>query len=187
MPKPIFYLVAGANGSGKTTLAHELLHEEKCLTFLNADEVAAKINDKIGIQAGKIIQKNLELNIKAKKSLVWESTISGMHHLRVLELAHKAGYEIVLVYVFLDFPDANIFRIKKRVALGGHNVPTPDVIRRFYKSIKNFWPVAKLVDRWKLFYNGDDNYELISEGNKNTLIIFNDDLHNKFKKGLKNG
>lgn len=180
------YLIAGANGSGKTTLAHELLKDEKDLLFLNADEVAEKIGDKFGIAAGKIINTELDKVIKSKKSFVWESTISGVHHLKIIEKARNAKYDIVFIYVFLDFPRANLERIKKRVALGGHNVPRDDVIRRFYKSIKNFWSAAKLVDIWKLFYNGDDNYELVAHGNKSAESIINDDLYKKFKKGLKN-
>ncbi|MDR1337999.1 MAG: zeta toxin family protein [Rickettsiales bacterium] len=177
--KPIFYLIAGANGSGKTTLGHELLDKEKELIYLNADELAAKMDDKIGISAGKIIHTNLKEVISSRKSFVWESTISGNHHIGILEKARKAEYEIVFVYIFLDSPDVNLARIKKRVALGGHDVPASDVIRRFYKSMKNFSVAAGLVDRWKLFYNGDDNFELVAEGNKRNIEILNDDLCKK--------
>lgn len=184
--KPILYLIAGANGSGKTTLAHELLKDEK-IDFLNADEIAKKIKDNTGFSAGKIIFQEVDNFFNDKKSFALESTISGAYHTRILESAKKSGYEIILVYVFLDFPQVNIARIKKRVALGGHNVPDIDVIRRFYKSVKNFEMATTLANKWKLYYNGDDNYELIAYGNKKASEILNEDLYKKFKKGLKNG
>jgi predicted ABC-type ATPase len=185
--KPILYLIAGPNGSGKTTLGLELLCETEDVVWLNADEVAANIDDKIGIASGRIISENIDKNIKERKSFIWESVLSSDHYLRVFEKAKKARYEIVLLYVFLDFPDANIARIKKRVALGGHHVPDEVVCRRFYRSIKNFWTASGLSDRWRLFYNGDDNYELVAEGNKTAEQIMNEDLYKKFRKGLKNG
>jgi predicted ABC-type ATPase len=185
--KPTLYLIAGPNGSGKTTLGLELLREVKDAVWLNVDEVAAKLGDKIGLASGRIIIEKIDENIKERKSFIWESVLASDHYLRVFEKARKAKYEIVLLYVFIDFPDANIARIKKRVALGGHHVPDETVRRRFYKSIKNFWTASNLADKWKLYYNGDDDYELVAEGNKNAEQILNDDLHKKFKKGLKDG
>jgi predicted ABC-type ATPase len=75
----------------------------------------------------------------------------------------------------------NILRIEQRVALGGHNIPKADVIRRFGKSIKNFWNLLPIVDEWKLYYNGETNYEFVADN----LAVLNDELYNKFKKGLK--
>ena len=184
--KKIFYLIAGANGSGKTTLAKELLREEKGLTFLNADEIAAKIGDEIGIKSGKIILENADKLLATKKSVAMESTISGKYHERVIKKFKSAGYEIVLIYVFLNRVELNISRIQMRVLLGGHNVPRDDVIRRFYKSIRNFWSVVKLADSWQLYYNGGDDYEKIAFGRGEKVEILNDGVYNKFKRGLKN-
>ena len=179
--RKVLYLIAGANGSGKTTLAHELLKDSPGLLFMNSDEIAAKIGDNLGVQAGKIMLEKLAETFKKKKPFALESTISGLHHLRVLEMAKKAKYEIDLIYVFLDFPEANIARIKKRVQLGGHDIPEDVVVRRFYKSVRNFWPASELANHWKLYYNGDGNFELVAEDGE----IMNEDLYNKFKKGLR--
>jgi len=55
------YLIAGPNGSGKTTLAKELIKEEK-VTFLNADEIAEKLGDNIGLSAGRMLLDKLEMS-----------------------------------------------------------------------------------------------------------------------------
>ena len=182
--KKKLYLIAGANGSGKTTLAHELLREEQGLVFLNADETAAKIGDSVGLAAGRIILTEINNMLTSGKSFVLESTISGNYHKRVLAEAKSSGYEVIMFYVFLNSVDLNIERIKNRVALGGHNVPDEDVIRRFDKSIKNFWDIAKIVDFWELYYNSGNDYELIAKGNSDN-VIHNNDLYNLFKGGLK--
>ena len=72
-------------------------------------------------------------------------------------------------------------RIKIRVLNGGHNIPKEDIIRRFYRSKKNFWNIYKnLVDEWNLFYNGASEYILVAQAVNNTLEIFNENLYNNF-------
>ncbi|MDR2591874.1 MAG: zeta toxin family protein [Chitinispirillales bacterium] len=183
--KKMLYLIAGPNGSGKTTLAHELLSDEEGLAFLNADETAAKIGDSVGLAAGRIILKEIDRMLDSGKSFALESTISGNYHKRVLKEAKNKGYEVTLSFVFLDSSNLNIERIKNRVSLGGHNVPDEDVIRRFDKSIKNFWDIVDIVDSWKLYYNSGDDFELIAEGDGVKIYIYDDDLYERFKGGLK--
>ncbi|CDE97613.1 putative uncharacterized protein [Clostridium sp. CAG:813] len=77
-------------------------------------------------------------------------------------------------------------RIKIRVLNGGHNIPKEDIIRRFYRSKKNFWNIYKnLVDEWNLFYNGNSEYILVAQYSNNDIEIFNENLYNEFIKDLK--
>ena len=184
--KRILYLIAGANGSGKTTLARELLGEEK-VPFLNADEIAEKIGDGVGVKAGKILLEKLEDIFLAKESFALESTISGKHHLRILKKAFDAKYEIILIYVFLNSVELNVARIKHRVSLGGHDVPESDVRRRFTRSVENFWPAAKLANSWKLYYNGSDSYELVARSEGDVLEVLDDNRYKLFDKMARNG
>ena len=69
--------------------------------------------------------------------------------------------------------------------MGGHNVPSMDVRRRYTRSIKNFKDVIPLVDHWELYYNGENNYELVAQGSAEILDILNDVLYNKFNKESK--
>lgn len=77
-------------------------------------------------------------------------------------------------------------RIKIRVLNGGHNIPKEDIIRRFYRSKKNFWNIYKnLVDEWNLFYNGNSEYILVAQYSNDDIEIFNENLYNEFIKDLK--
>ena len=189
MQKKILYIIAGANGSGKSTLASELLPSEN-LDFLNADEVAKEICpeniESVKIKAGKIVLSRLEKLLNTEKSFAIETTLSGKNHIKTIERAKKIGYQVVLIYSYLDSPILCENRIKIRVLNGGHNIPKEDIIRRFYRSKKNFWNIYKnLVDEWNLFYNGNSEYNLVAQYSNNDVEIFNENLYNEFIKDLK--
>lgn len=178
------YIIAGPNGAGKTTLAHELVKDEN-ITFLNADEIAVKCHDDVGLKSGRVLLEKFDKLITKGESFVLESTVSGNYHNRVIDVAHKAKYEIIFVYVFLDSVEQNIARIQQRVKMGGHNVPTIDVQRRYKRSMKNFKDIIKKVDSWALYYNGENSYELVANGKDAVLDIMDDVLYNKFNKESK--
>jgi predicted ABC-type ATPase len=57
-----------------------------------------------------------------------------------------------------------IERVKLRVAQGGHNVPTEDIIRRFKRSWFNFQTVYKpLADSWIVFDTSGSQPLIIDE------------------------
>ncbi len=178
------YLIAGPNGSGKTTLAKELVKEEN-ISFLNADEIAKKRADKLGVKSGRILLNKLNTLLLNGESIVLESTIAGSYHDRIIARAKKEKYEIILVYVFLDSVEQNLARIKQRFALGGHDVPECDVRRRYIRSMNNFWRTSGKVSHWELYYNGENNYEIVARGKADIVEIIDDVLYNKFKKEAK--
>lgn len=189
MEYPILYIIAGANGSGKSTLASELLPSEN-LDFLNADDVAKEICpdniESVKIKAGKIVLKKLENLLDSRKSFAIETTLSGKNHIKTIQKAKELGYQVVLIYSYLDSPLLCENRIKIRVLNGGHNIPKDDIIRRFYRSKENFWDIYKdLADEWNLFYNGTSEYILVAQYANSELEIFSENLYNKFIKDFK--
>ncbi len=182
--KKTMYIIAGPNGSGKTTLAKELITDENAI-FLNADEIAAAINDKVGIQSGKIIINQLNDILKSGQSFVLESTISGKYHMQAIKQAKQLKYDIVLVYVFLESVEQNLARIKMRTQLGGHNVPKQDVIRRYTRSIENFWELTHIIPNWKLYYNGGTKFQLVAQHDSKKLEILDSQIYNKMYPGKK--
>ena len=93
-----------------------------------------------------------------------ESTLSGRYLKDVIIKAKEKGFKVVLIYIFLESEIENILRVKNRVLNGGHDVPEVDIKRRYTRSRRLFWNNYKnMVDKWMLFFNGDDNYELVAE------------------------
>jgi len=180
----ILYIIAGANGSGKTTFALNFALF-KCLDFINADEIAKEYdpNDiqKYKITAGKVFFQRVNKKLSEDSSFILETTLSGKYLEKVIHKAHKAGFLVSLVYLYLDNNLENILRVKNRVLAGGHNVPEVDILRRYTRSKRLFIILYKdLVDEWSLFYNGDDKFELIANNN----MIIDETTYNNFLKDI---
>ena len=84
-------------------------------------------------------------------------------------------------------PDTNLAlsRIKWRVSQGGHNVPKPDVIRRFKRSISNFFKIyGPYADSWMLFNNAGLIPVLIAQRKNDKIKVINNDFYNQVLEGI---
>ena len=153
--KKTLYIIAGANGSGKTTFALNYIALND-LYFINADEIAKSYDpediSKHKVKAGKEFFRQLEINLNSDNSFMIESTLSGKYLKDVINQAKEKGFQVVLIYLFLETEIENILRVKNRVLNGGHDVPEDDIKRRYARSRKLFWNTYKdMVDKWMLF------------------------------------
>ena len=166
------------------------LFPSESLEFLNADEVAKEICperiESVKIQAGKIVLQRLDELLNKKKSFAIETTLAGKNHIKTINRARELGYNVVLIYSYLDSPLMCENRIKIRVLNGGHNIPKEDIVRRFYRSKENFWNFYKdIVDEWNLFYNGLSEYTFVAHCDNHNVEVYNENLYNEFIKDFK--
>src|SRR5438132_9559966 len=157
--RPTIYLIAGCNGAGKTTFAKEFLpHEVKCLRFYNADEIArglSPLEPSAGaIKAGRLLLREVRESIDRHETFALESTLSGKTYIRTFKHALSLSYELELHYLWLSSVEQAIARVRRRVRMGGHNVPAADIRRRFTRSlthlIDDYLPLAT---RWAIWDN----------------------------------
>ena len=182
MSKPTLYIFAGANGCGKTTIAKRITKELE-ISFINADEIAAKLSGQSNTTAGRVFFKDFETKVEEGVSFAIESTLSGKTIVQRIQSARHRGFEVFIVYLFLNSPKTNIERVNERVKMNGHFVPHEDIIRRFYRSKKQFWKTYRfLCDAWVLLYNPSDSLTTVANGNNLTkeLKVLNQNLMNDF-------
>ena len=181
---PNLYIVAGPNGAGKTTFAREFLpNYADCRNFINADLIAAGLSplapETAAFRAGRLMLEEIERYANRKVDFGFETTLSGRSYLGLLRKLMNKGYEVHIF--FLSVPDVSVSlaRIRKRVLLGGHDVPVLDVHRRFDRSIRNFFLYYReLADSWFLFDNSGRPVLVAFEKHREIRIIKTDAYNN---------
>ena len=180
-----FLVVGGPNGAGKTTFADEYVARSGC-DYIGADAIAAQLSPhdptRAQIAASREFLQRIKEAITGEHSFVVESTLSGRTFQQMLRNAKTAGFEITIVYLFLDSADTCVDRVHQRVQKGGHDVPEVDVRRRFTRSVRNFWNLYRaLSDHWVLIYNSGNQPQDVAVGTANDVSIRDAELYEQFQ------
>lgn len=164
--RPICHVVAGPNGSGKSTFALNYLPEfAGSIEYVNPDLMAQGLSPTdislSALKAGKLTLKRIRTLIDQGVTFGFETTLSGIGHIRLFADAKARGYQICLYYLWMPSVVMLPSRIRHRVLAGGHDVPTPDVLRRYARSIENLRRYAGLADILRVFDASGQKQELI--------------------------
>ena len=92
--------------------------------------------------------------MSARQNFGFETTLSGRGHLKLVKRLKADGWRVELFYLALPSVEVARLRVAERVSHGGHDVPAPDIERRYFRSLDNlFDEYASLVDRAVCFFN----------------------------------
>jgi predicted ABC-type ATPase len=167
---PNLYIIAGCNGAGKTTASYTVLPEMlECDEFINADEIAKGLSpfnpEKAAIESGRIMLDKISKLISQKVDFAFETTLATRSYINTIRKAKSFGYDVTLVFFWLDSVELAIERVKIRVEEGGHNIPVNVIKRRYLAGLKNLFQLYMSESSyWMLFNNSSLTAELIAEG-----------------------
>jgi predicted ABC-type ATPase len=182
---PNLYVIAGCNGAGKTTASYTVLPEIlNCKEFVNADEIARGLSpfrpENVSFSAGRIMLQRIDELLRIQVDFAFETTLSTRGYVHLLRQARQLGYNIILIFFWLESTDLAKERVKSRVEKGGHNIPTDVIERRYGRGLKNFFSIyKKIVDSWGFYDNSKEYPQLIAQGNSIDKLVFNSDIWNK--------
>lgn len=139
---PNLYIVGGCNGAGKTTASYTILPEIlDCKEFVNADSIAAGLSpfnpESVAFEAGRIMLNRINQLVNEKVDFAFETTLATRSYVSLVKRARKAGYRITLLFFWLYSPQVALKRVAKRVSMGGHNIPSEVVFRRYFRGVHN--------------------------------------------------
>ncbi|WP_315537644.1 zeta toxin family protein [Prevotella koreensis] len=175
------YIISGCNVAGKTTASYTVLPEIlKIDEFVNADEIARGLSpfnpDEMAIEAGRLMLKRINELLTRGKDFAIETTLATRSYANLVDRAHMLGYEVHLVYFWLNSTELAKKRVASRVILGGHNIPHAIIERRYGLGIKNLFGIfIPIVDEWMIVNNSNLSQEIVAEGGiSRDTIVYND-------------
>ncbi len=145
-------IFAGPNGSGKSTFTSLL---KPSMDYINADEIK-KILKCSDFEAAKLAEKQREEHLKNMEDFCFETVLSTDRNLNLLKRAKEKGYFIRCYYILTADPMINIFRVRARVEVGGHDVPDDKIISRFDKALALVHEVVSVCDICHIYDNSED-------------------------------
>ena len=181
MNKPTCTIIAGPNGAGKTTFALEYLPLIDCRVFLNADMIAAGLApfnaEKKRLEAGKLFLQEIERSMEKREDFAFETTLSGKSHLSRVRRMLDDGWRVNLIYLWLPTVEGSLSRVRLRVRQGGHDIPEPDIYRRYLRSMKNLLAhYAPLCTETKCIDNSTRQRRLIFRQAGKDVTVANNEL-----------
>ncbi|ACU92063.1 conserved hypothetical protein [Capnocytophaga ochracea DSM 7271] len=191
---PKLYIIAGCNGAGKTTASFTILPEILgCKEFINADEIAKGLSpfqpESVAMQAGRIMLARMDELLQKGETFAFETTLATKSYKQKIEWAQANGYEVTLLFFWLDSPNIAKERVAQRVAEGGHSIPLETIERRYYNGIANLFTIyIDIVDICYIFDNSEGRKELIAQKERHKdIVIYNNDKFNLMKNNDERG
>lgn len=169
-----YTLFAGPNGAGKSTA-----YDRFCAAgyesgeYLNPDDVARSLGGgaAIELRAGRIVVERVRRLISTGQSVVRETTLSGREIQRSVDMARRAGFRLVVVFVAMSDLRTMHWRVGIRVATGGHDIPQHVLQRRFHRSLVNVAQLARVADMAYFLDNAGSLHRLVATANRGVITF----------------
>jgi len=182
---PNLFIISGCNGAGKTTASMTVLPETlECHEFVNCDEIAKGLNplnpDSAKVTAARLMLVRIKKLISLDADFAIETTLATKSYHALVKNAQEKGYNIKLLYFWLQSPELALQRVAERVKNGGHNVEEHIIRRRYSSGIRNLFKLyLPVVDYFILIDNSVMPREVIAEGSvRESVKVYNEE---KFK------
>ena len=175
MPK--LYIISGCNGSGKTTASYTLLPDFlNCREFVNSDEFAKSLSpfnpSSASVTASRYMLMKINYLLERREDFAVETTLATRSLIKIVREAQGMGYEVTVLYFWLNSPEMAIQRVHDRVLTGGHNIPDPVVRRRYVMGLQYFFEsYIPVIDNWILADNSKPPFTIVAEGSKDLIYI----------------
>ncbi|MCQ2177103.1 MAG: zeta toxin family protein [Bacteroidales bacterium] len=174
---PRMYIISGCNGSGKTTASYALLPELLgCREFVNSDEFAKSLSpfdpSAASVSASRYMLQKIMYLLKRDQDFCVETTLATRSLLKIINQAKSQGYQVSLIYFWLNSPELAIKRVQQRVAAGGHNISEEVIRRRYIMGLKYFFETySPICDRWILADNSKSPFTIVAQGSADMTFI----------------
>jgi len=125
----------------------------------------------------------IEHLLKENFTFAFETTLASKTYKNTILKAQSQGYNVTLLFFWLQTIELAKKRVQKRVSEGGHNIDPIVIERRYLSGIRNLFDIyLPIADEVLIFDNSEGKHELIAKKiNKKELSILNNRKYNILK------
>lgn len=138
--------------------------------WLNPDVLAVDIGgkpaptDEVNREAARLTEAHVDRLIGDRRTFVVETVLSTDKYLERVRRAKDRGFQVGLTFITLASPELCIERVRQRVEMGGHPVPTDRIVARWSRSIAHLAVFGALADVVHVFDNSEiESPHLVAE------------------------
>lgn len=141
---PVLTIIAGPNGAGKSTHSKELLtpfgidafdFDKEFYSIWSQFSFDPYIEQSVFERAQKLYTDRRSAAIQQKQNFSFETNFHTDQIFPVIEAFRSNHYHIELIFICLESPEVAIYRVKDRVAKGGHSVDEITIRERFENGL----------------------------------------------------
>lgn len=160
--RPVLWIIAGPNGCGKSTFYNRTDIEGwgGSVWIINPDLLARTVHERenlplqtANLQAVQRMEKWLETSITVYQTIGVETVLSTSKYRRLLRHAQARGFEVRVVYIFVQTLEEQRRRVTRREARGGHHVPLDKLAARRERSFRQLGWFLRHADLTYVFDN----------------------------------
>jgi predicted ABC-type ATPase len=156
-------VLAGVNGAGKSSIIGASIRAAGG-NYFNPDEIARRLlaeyphlaQADANAKAWAAGRDGLEAAIKEHGVFSFETTLGGHSIVQLLEQALTAGVRVEMRYVGLDSVERHIARVKARVSVGGHDIPSLKIRERYDGSRANLIRILPRLTHLVVYDNSEE-------------------------------
>jgi predicted ABC-type ATPase len=173
---PRLWIFAGPNGCGKSSAygRSDIAEFDGSVWIINPDLLTGRLraveglgSDSANLTAVTRIETWLDASIDVHQTIGVETVLSTSKYRRLVTKARKRGFEVRVVYVYVDTLDRQLERIQWRISKGGHDVPVDKVAARRTRSFAQF--------PW-FFWEADQAFVYDNSGREPILVAWKEQV-----------
>ncbi len=187
---PNVIVIAGPNGAGKSTLAPALLRDTLGIAeYVNADTIAEGLSafapEDASFDAGRVMLGRLQGLADDGQDFAFETTLASRFYAGWLRnLREDHGYQVNLIFLWLESVEIAVQRVAARVSAGGHSIPEETIRRRYDRGLKNLFDLyLPIANSWRIFHaSATIPIEVVRFDHSTGERIFDEALWQKIRK-----
>lgn len=144
--------------------------------------------ESVAFEAGRLILQRIEYLMDRRLDFAFETTLSTRSYVSTIRRAQAAGYTVTLFFIYLSSAEMAVSRVAKRVAMGGHDIPTDVIYRRYERALTNLFTLyLPVCDSYLIVNNSGKKPVEVAKGGLMGEEVIDQELWNKLISTYGNG